>query len=313
MRITIESTTKTVTLKGVPARIWEGETDDGVDVYCYVTGFGPSSVASVTPEERLRRFRQQMASHRSPTASAVRDADRRERDERRMVGRLSGDIYMDTPVKPTDPPTATCDWGDCDARAIDWRFASTMGWWLPVCEVHGGESAHIHVDPHDECGICLSAEDDQSYEVTKPCETSDKASTPLRVSIAEIDRQRSKGWTDFHPEDYCHRCGNHNPSWWIDSDRFNIAMGSHTHHQWNGIVCPSCFVSLHEEATGLQTTWQLIPAAPFRPIDCERSSHDDDLRAVRAAIAEWAAHAPLRLCDEDLAALVPEDGSWRAD
>lgn len=41
MRITIENTDKIITLKGpigeVPARIWEGRTDSGIRVICFVT------------------------------------------------------------------------------------------------------------------------------------------------------------------------------------------------------------------------------------------------------------------------------------
>lgn len=88
-----------------------------------------------------------------------------------------------------------------------------------------------------------------------------------RVDLDEIDAQRALGWPDFHPEDFCHRCGNRNVgSWFVASDRFNAAMGRHVEHQWNGIVCPACFVELHEAATGLRTTWELVPTM-FRPID----------------------------------------------
>lgn len=37
MKITVTSTTKIVHLNGVPARIWEGRTDTGIAVHCYVT------------------------------------------------------------------------------------------------------------------------------------------------------------------------------------------------------------------------------------------------------------------------------------
>jgi hypothetical protein len=37
MKITIESTTKIVSVNGVPARIWEGKTESGIDVHCYIT------------------------------------------------------------------------------------------------------------------------------------------------------------------------------------------------------------------------------------------------------------------------------------
>jgi len=87
------------------------------------------------------------------------------------------------------------------------------------------------------------------------------------VTINEIDAQRELGWPDFHPEDFCHRCGNRNISWSVDSDRFNVAMGRHYTHRWNGIICIACFVELHEQATSLRCSWALQPLTPFRPIE----------------------------------------------
>ena len=37
MKVTLESTTKIVHLNGVPARIWEGETESGIPVHVYLT------------------------------------------------------------------------------------------------------------------------------------------------------------------------------------------------------------------------------------------------------------------------------------
>jgi hypothetical protein len=37
MKITIESTTKIVEVNGVPARVWEGKTDTGIELHCFVT------------------------------------------------------------------------------------------------------------------------------------------------------------------------------------------------------------------------------------------------------------------------------------
>ncbi len=37
MKITVENTTKIVTLNGVPARIWEGFTESGIKCHCYIT------------------------------------------------------------------------------------------------------------------------------------------------------------------------------------------------------------------------------------------------------------------------------------
>jgi hypothetical protein len=90
---------------------------------------------------------------------------------------------------------------------------------------------------------------------------------PVHVPLEAIDLQRSLGWPDFHPEDYCHRCGAPNPSWSVDGDRFVAAMGPPDEHQWNGIICVGCFVRLHEDATGLTCSWELRPATPFRWLD----------------------------------------------
>ena len=89
------------------------------------------------------------------------------------------------------------------------------------------------------------------------------------LTITELENQRRLGWPDYHPEDYCHRCGGRNLSWWVDSDRFNAAFGSHSEHPYEGIVCPGCFVEAHEKATGLRTTWKLVPEprVNFRPIE----------------------------------------------
>lgn len=86
----------------------------------------------------------------------------------------------------------------------------------------------------------------------------------VKVPLESIDEQRRLGWPDFDAEDYCHRCGCRNITWSIESDRFNLAMGSPpAAHQWNGIICPACFVELHEAATGLRCSWSLVPLTHF--------------------------------------------------
>ena len=37
MKISIENTTKIVQLNGIPARVWEGETESGIKVHCFIT------------------------------------------------------------------------------------------------------------------------------------------------------------------------------------------------------------------------------------------------------------------------------------
>ena len=56
----------------------------------------------------------------------------------------------------------------------------------------------------------------------------------------EINAQRDAGWPDFHPEDYCHRCGRPNGNWFIDlgePEWYAVTGGI-------GIVCPSCFMAM---------------------------------------------------------------------
>lgn len=42
MRITIESTSKIVSLDGIPCRIWEGETERGVPCHCFIPLIAPT-------------------------------------------------------------------------------------------------------------------------------------------------------------------------------------------------------------------------------------------------------------------------------
>lgn len=79
---------------------------------------------------------------------------------------------------------------------------------------------------------------------------------PTVVTLSEIEAQRAAGWPDFHPEDFCHRCGRSNIVWWVDSDLFNEAIGPEgIDPEWRGIVCPQCFVEL----SPLDTVWRLVP------------------------------------------------------
>jgi hypothetical protein len=66
-----------------------------------------------------------------------------------------------------------------------------------------------------------------------------------------------------YDEGRCGRCGGVNPVWSVDSDRYNMAVCR------SETVCPSCFVTAHEAATGMSTVWALTPMAPFRWIEDE--------------------------------------------
>lgn len=71
MKITIESTSKVVHIQSssgdsVPARIWEGTTERGTPVHCYVTRIAVDKEASA---EALNDFERDLKETRAPSAA----------------------------------------------------------------------------------------------------------------------------------------------------------------------------------------------------------------------------------------------------
>jgi hypothetical protein len=64
MKITIERTTKTVTFNGLPARIWEGHTESGIQVICFITR------VAVPDREDQTQFERELAPMKEPSAEA---------------------------------------------------------------------------------------------------------------------------------------------------------------------------------------------------------------------------------------------------
>jgi hypothetical protein len=85
------------------------------------------------------------------------------------------------------------------------------------------------------------------------------------VTAEQISEQRAKGWPDFHPEDFCHRCGHPNMCWFIASEIWNPVMRpagrDTTTWLWNEIICPQCFAELAGRRFG-NGIWQLVPYSP---------------------------------------------------
>lgn len=55
MKLTLESTTKIVELNGIPARVWEGETDSGIKVHAFVTRIAADASQDLAQFERELR------------------------------------------------------------------------------------------------------------------------------------------------------------------------------------------------------------------------------------------------------------------
>lgn len=62
MKITIENTSKVVQVNGVPARVWEGQTDTGIPVYCLVTRI------AVHNSQDCSQFERELQEQRAPSA-----------------------------------------------------------------------------------------------------------------------------------------------------------------------------------------------------------------------------------------------------
>ncbi len=62
MKIIIENTNKIVKLNGVPARVWEGHTDSGIPVHCFITRI------AVHKEEDATQFEQELLEQKEPSA-----------------------------------------------------------------------------------------------------------------------------------------------------------------------------------------------------------------------------------------------------
>ena len=68
MKITIESTDKMVELNGVQTRVWEGRTDAGVPMHCYIARV---AVAEGLRPEDYQQFERELRETRKPTAEVA--------------------------------------------------------------------------------------------------------------------------------------------------------------------------------------------------------------------------------------------------
>jgi hypothetical protein len=66
MKIAIESTTKIVMIDGLPARVWEGETESGIAVHCYIT-----RISALAGERELSEFEKELVEHKAPSAEVA--------------------------------------------------------------------------------------------------------------------------------------------------------------------------------------------------------------------------------------------------
>lgn len=72
MRITIESTTKIVMLSDgsgeIQARVWEGVTESGIPVHCFITRLAPTIPRD---DPRQAEFQRQLQEQQAPSADVA--------------------------------------------------------------------------------------------------------------------------------------------------------------------------------------------------------------------------------------------------
>lgn len=122
------------------------------------------------------------------------------------------------------------------------------------------------------------------------------AQEPTRVAPAWIEEKRAQGWPDMHPEDYCHRCGNRNPAWYVSS-REQWLAGTEAWAEETGregICCPSCFAEMWEEQHG--PGWSL-DVRMAHPGETAQEPTDAEVEAAAQAIdpAPWRSGHPASL------------------
>jgi hypothetical protein len=65
MTITISSTAKVVKLDGIDCRVWEGKTERGVDIICFIPRIAAKAV------QDLSQFELELREHRVPSAEVM--------------------------------------------------------------------------------------------------------------------------------------------------------------------------------------------------------------------------------------------------
>lgn len=62
MKITIESTTKITHFNSIPVRVWEGQTESGIKVNCFI-----ARVSIDADEPRADEFKEELQEHNPPS------------------------------------------------------------------------------------------------------------------------------------------------------------------------------------------------------------------------------------------------------
>lgn len=71
MKVTLESTDKFATINGARVRIWEGQTESGIPVVCFIAKVGTSMMSDVS------QFQRELTEHRLVSIQAQQFVDTR--------------------------------------------------------------------------------------------------------------------------------------------------------------------------------------------------------------------------------------------
>jgi len=105
-----------------------------------------------------------------------------------------------------------------------------------------------------------------------------------------------------HPEDFCHRCGGRNATWFAPSPLWNLAVRAKGEPE---ILCPVCFIQLAEEAGINGMAWKVAPESyEWASADIKRLAREvmDKLRAPGYFDEELFDHPAFS--DEDVISII---------
>lgn len=114
------------------------------------------------------------------------------------------------------------------------------------------------------------------------------------VDLDVIWDQEAKGWPDFHPETFCHRCGHRNvASWFVGNRDWNLLRVARVLPA-SEIICPSCFTDLYEKLTS-PCTWELV----LRVVHPDSGADPEPQRVIVDFAEVEPQHSPLRTWPTD--------------
>lgn len=96
MKVTVESTPKIVEINGVPARVWQDQTEGGIPVIAFLTRIAAER------DQDLAEFEADLQEHAQPVFDVQQWPDRMLIDPARPDAEWSGDVFAEDLIAKLD-------------------------------------------------------------------------------------------------------------------------------------------------------------------------------------------------------------------